>query len=112
MTSRPERRSKRRRPPRNSRLKSAALTARLLDLSDEGLAIESRCALRVGACYPFSLRGDPTDGGPFQGRVLWCRLHRTEPGENGDIHAIYRAGIQRLRPGEAGEVAEGGTEGS
>jgi PilZ domain len=106
MASRSDRRSKRRRPPRNSRLKSAALSVRLLDLSDQGMAIETRSALRIGACYPFSLRGDPTDGGPFRGRVLWCRVHRLEPAENGDIHTIYRAGVQRLRPEEESEVAE------
>jgi hypothetical protein len=98
-----ERRRTRRRAPGYSRLKSAALPVDLLNLSDGGLAVESREALRIGACYPFTLTGDPVEGGLFRGRVLWCRLARTEKGDDGDVHAVYRAGIRRVRDEEERE---------
>jgi len=91
-----ERRRTRRRPAGYARVKSAAQPVDLLNVSDGGLAVESREALRIGACYPFILTGDPVDGGPFRGRVLWCRLARTERDGDGDVHPVYHAGIRRV----------------
>jgi PilZ domain len=92
---RQDRRRSRRRSAPESRLKSSVLEVRLLNLSPGGLAVESREALRIGGQYRFLLIGEPGPAEPFEGRVLWCRLHRTQKLDDGDIQAVFRAGIER-----------------
>lgn len=76
------------------RLRTPTLEVTVLNRSRHGLAIESRQALRVGAAYRFVTHSEasPTR---FEGRVLWCRLERLEPAGDGEVEAVFRAGVRR-----------------
>ena len=76
------------------RLRCATVELELLDLSAEGLAVESHESLRVGARYRFTLEMEGATES-FVGAVLWCRMVATRPGAGGDVLPVYRAGIAR-----------------
>ena len=69
-----------------------SLDARILNMSLTGMAIETTTSLRMGS--PYWLRVD--DGEiqlRFKANVMWCKLVRSERDANGDVRAIYHAGI-------------------
>jgi PilZ domain len=67
--------------------------ARVVNLSIDGMAIETETPLEVGRTYSLVLaRGEHSLR--IEGRVVWCSLVRTQRGESDEIHAIYRAGIR------------------
>ena len=79
----------------NTEMRDHSLSARVIDLSRLGFAIESHAALRPGGCYYFTLTiGEHVEA--VEARVLWCRLLRTERLPNGDVRPTFRAGIERL----------------
>lgn len=90
-----ERRASPRRAGSEGDIRSPTLGVRILNLSAAGLAIETDCALRVGGRYRFTL-ATAGDEARIDGKVLWCRLSGTRRLANGDVHPVYRAGIERL----------------
>ena len=64
----------------------------LRDLNSEGMSIETRHPLRVGASYPFKIRRRRQTV-PIDGVVKWCKLLRMIDIGGGDLQALYRAGI-------------------
>lgn len=76
----------------NFRVTSSVVDIVLRDLNSEGMSIESRRQLRVGATYPFRIH----EGGAsvaLDGVVKWCRLRRMIDIGGGESQALYRAGI-------------------
>ena len=64
----------------------------LRDLNSEGMSIETRQPLRVGASYPFRIRKGHRSV-LIDGKVMWCKLaHMIDIG-GGESQALYRAGI-------------------
>ena len=68
------------------------LTARLLNLSTDGAAIETSDPPRIGTEVVCELESDQTSA-VVPGEVRWCRLGRTASDESGDVVPVYRAGI-------------------
>ena len=74
------------------RATSSVVDVVLRDLNSEGMSVESRRQLRVGASYPFRIH----EGGAsvaLHGVVKWCRLRRMIDIGGGESQALYRAGI-------------------
>lgn len=66
--------------------------AKVVNLSLDGLALETASPLKVGWEYSLSLH----DGGEriaISGKVVWCNLVATRPQRGGDVAPVYRAGI-------------------
>ncbi len=102
---REERRAERRFPIANTEIRNHAASGQVLDLSRDGMAIESHQAVRPGRRYTFTLTiGDHVE--TLAARVLWCRLQTTRRLPNGDVLPVYRAGIERLRPHAPNGAAE------
>ena len=71
---------------------SSVLEMVLRDLNSEGMSIETRQPLRVGASYPFRIRRGHRSV-LIDGKVMWCKLaHMIDIG-GGESQALYRAGI-------------------
>lgn len=66
--------------------------ARVINLSIDGLALETGSPLKVGRDYSLKL-GPADDSLPLLGRVVWCSLVRTEKTAAGEVTPIYRAGL-------------------
>ena len=89
----PERRESRRYPAGRVGFRSPQIEASLVDLSREGLAIESLEHPPIGGTLEFALvqgrvRADA------EGRVCWCNLKRTYRTVEGDVVPVYRAGLR------------------
>ena len=66
---------------------------RIIDLSVEGVGIETQTSLTVGRRY--SLKVEREDQRlDLSGQVAWCRLTGTRRNPAGDVVPIYRAGIR------------------
>lgn len=85
-----ERRSKQRHDAEQLEVSSPTVHGQVLNLSMDGLAIETATALRPGKRLSFKIDGE---GSTVTGRVKWSRLSTLRPGKGGDREAIYRAGI-------------------
>jgi hypothetical protein len=67
--------------------------AQVLDLSVDGLALETDAWLQVGQMY--TLRVDAGEERlDVAGQVSWCRLVAMAPGQGGERRPRYRAGLQ------------------
>lgn len=68
-------------------------TCRVLNLSDEGLAIETAVALAPGRTYAVHIehRGRRIS---LSGTVAWCRLRGTSRNEKGETVPTYLAGVE------------------
>lgn len=81
--------------------------ARVIDMSLNGMSIETGNPLKVGRDYSLSL---DRDGQPItlSGKVVWCTLVRTTRDERGDVLPIYRAGIhfEDVITGKAGRLLD------
>ncbi len=66
--------------------------ARVVNLSVDGMSIETLSPLKVGRKYSLKLNQEDHVL-PVVGKVVWCTLVRTRRGRAGDIVPIYRAGI-------------------
>lgn len=93
-----ERRSKRHHPKEPIEVSSPTLRGQVLNLSLEGLAIETAKALHPGKQVSLKIDGE---GSVVTGLVRWSRLQRICTRPDGDSETIYRAGI-RLDRGLAG----------
>lgn len=79
--------------------------ARVLNLSLDGMSLETNNPLKIGREY--SLRLD--EGAhqmPLRGTVVWCTLVKTARDENGDVQPVFRAGIHfaDIMSGKANEL--------
>ena len=72
---------------------SPRLSARLINLSTTGVAIETSETPRIGSELLCELETDQTLA-LIPGRVRWCRFGGTTSDEAGDIVPVYRAGIE------------------
>ena len=79
--------------------------ARILNLSLDGMALETSDYLQVGRSYTLKLRHEDEEL-TLRGRVVWCRMVGTAPSESGDAAPVYSAGLQfeDLLSGAAREV--------
>ena len=79
--------------------------ARILNLSLDGMALETSDYLQVGRVYALKLTQDD-DEVALRGRVVWCRMVGTTRLENGETTPLYRAGLkfENLLSGTAREV--------
>ena len=88
-----ERRGEQRYPAANVGFRSPQIEANLIDLSRDGLSIESLEHPPIGGTLAFTLeRGKARV--EVDGEVCWCSLRRTYRTVGGDIVAVYRAGIR------------------
>jgi len=71
-----------------------SMDAKILNLSVDGMALETHSWLSVGRKYSFKLRRDSADAIPLAGEVVWCNLVRTSRDERGETLPVYRAGIR------------------
>jgi hypothetical protein len=71
---------------------SSVIEMVLRDLNSEGMSIETRQQLRVGASYPFRIRRGKRSV-LIDGNVIWCKLARMIDIGGGESQALYRAGI-------------------
>ena len=70
----------------------SSIDARVVNVSLDGIAVETHHYLQVGREYSLELhRGD--DALSLQGKVVWCSLVRTTKEEQEEILPVYRAGI-------------------
>lgn len=76
---------------------SSVIDLVLRDLSAEGMSIETRRPMRVGASYPFKIR-EGTQVVEVVGVVKWCKLRRMIDLGGGESQAIFRAGIAFSKP--------------
>lgn len=88
-----ERRVQRRYPAPRVSFRSPQIQATLVDLSRDGLAIESLEHPPIGGTLIFALEQGPSRV-DADGEVCWCNLKRTYRTAQGDVVAVYRAGIR------------------
>lgn len=72
---------------------SPPLSARLVNLSAIGAAIETSQPPRIGSELLCELETEQTVA-MIPGEVRWCRLGGTKTDEKGDVVPVYRAGIE------------------
>jgi hypothetical protein len=66
--------------------------ARVINLSLDGMSIETPNPLKVGREYSLKL-DEPGHLLPMRGVVVWCSLVKTTRSPRGDVEPVYRAGI-------------------
>ena len=88
-----ERREAPRYPAGRIGFRSPQIQATLVDLSSEGLAIESLEHPPIGSSLEFALEQGRVRA-EADGRVCWCNLKRTYRTIEGDVVAVYRAGLR------------------
>ncbi|MGB6367454.1 MAG: hypothetical protein WBG93_11560 [Thermoanaerobaculia bacterium] len=71
----------------------ATSDAKIVDISVDGLSIETTRSLRVGLQIPLSI-GWRRRAMPLQGEVIWCALVGTWRNELSDVLPVYRAGVR------------------
>jgi hypothetical protein len=98
-----ERRTKRRLSTEELQVSSPTLQGQVLNLSMDGLAIQTATALRPGKKVSLKIDGE---GSTVTGRVKWSKLRTLRQGANGDSEAIYHAGIA-IESEPEGESREG-----
>lgn len=79
--------------------------ARVLNLSLDGMSLETNSPLKIGREY--SLRLDEgSHHMPLKGTVVWCTLVKTARDERGDVQPIFRAGVHfaDIMSGKANEL--------
>ena len=64
-----------------------------INVSLGGVAIETEKYLRVGHCYPLRFKR-PIGEVSVRAKVVWSRLIRTLANGHGEVHAVYRSGLQ------------------
>ena len=67
--------------------------ARIVDISLDGLGVETNSYLQIGRRYALKLQAG-SHVLPLQARVVWCTLKRTTKSESGEVLPVYRAGIR------------------
>lgn len=78
-------------------IQNGLLVGRVINMSLGGLALESTTGLRIGSRHAFRIAlGTKTF--KVDGDVRWCRLTRTVGKGNGEVVAIFNAGLAFNRP--------------
>ena len=85
-----DRRTERRHATEPIEVYSATLHGQVLNLSKDGLAIETATPVRPGKELSLKIDGE---GSIVTGVVRWARLQRLHCAQGGDSEAIYHAGI-------------------
>lgn len=67
--------------------------AKVVNLSLNGLAVETSSYLQVGRDYSLRLQ-HPKHPMRVHGEVVWCTLVRTRRDQRGDVVPVYRAGLR------------------
>lgn len=100
-----ERRSKRRHPTGPIEVSSPTVRGQVLNLSMDGMAIESLSAIKPGKKISLKVDGE---GSVVTGSVRWSKLKAIRSKPDGGSETIYHAGIQLERPrSESGDEAAG-----
>lgn len=86
-----ERRSRERHAAEAIEVSSPTLRGQVLNLSMDGLAIETATPLRPGRKVSLKVDGE---GSVVLGSVRWSKLKTIHRTEKGDSQAVYHAGIQ------------------
>ena len=89
----PERRDSPRYPAGRTGFRSSQIQASLVDLSTNGLAIESLEHPPIGGTLVFALEQGRARA-DADAEVCWCKLKRTYRTAAGDVVAVYRAGLR------------------
>ena len=89
----PERRDSPRYPAGRIGFRSHQIQASLVDLSSDGLAIESLEHPPIGGTLVFALEQGKARV-DADARVCWCNLKRTYRTADGDVVPVYRAGLR------------------
>lgn len=78
-------------------------SARVLNLSLDGMSLETNNPLKIGQEYSLILDEDEM---PLKGTVVWCTLVRTTRNAKGDVQPIFRAGVHfaDIMSGKANEL--------
>ncbi len=71
----------------------ASADARIVDVSPEGLAIETNRSLRVGRSVPLAVNRKSRVL-PVMAKVIWCSLVGTWRSESREVLPVYRAGVR------------------
>jgi Tfp pilus assembly protein PilZ len=66
---------------------------KILNLSLDGMALETSDYLQLGRSYTLKLVRDDEEL-VLQGRVVWCRMVGTARKEGGDVGPVYSAGVE------------------
>jgi c-di-GMP-binding flagellar brake protein YcgR len=79
--------------------------AKILNLSLDGMALETSDYLQVGRSYSLKLKQQDEELS-LTGNVAWCRMVGTARAANGDMTAVYSAGLEfeNLLSGKAREL--------
>jgi len=85
-----ERRTRKRHATEPIEVSSLTFQGQVLNLSMDGLAIETATALPPGKQLSLKIDGE---GSTVTGRVKWSRLSALRRSEEGGAEPIYRAGI-------------------
>ena len=93
-----ERRTGKRHATEPIEVSSPTVQGQVLNLSMDGLAIETATALSPGKTLSLKIDGE---GSTIKGRVKWSKLSALRRGDGGDAKAIYHAGIAILGKGDA-----------
>jgi hypothetical protein len=70
----------------------ASTSARVVDISLKGMAVETPIQLKIGRTYQFQL-GQGEDQVNVAGRVRWSQLRGTRRTAKGDVESVYQSGI-------------------
>jgi Tfp pilus assembly protein PilZ len=81
-------------------------SAKILNMSLTGMAIESSANMRVGRSYRLRLTHGEVAGPDLSGTVVWCHLKTARPVDTGGTTPVYEAGMQFdcMLTGTAGEL--------
>ncbi len=102
-----ERRRAARYPVRDVRGKLVlTASAKILNMSLTGMAVESNANLRIGRSYMLRLTHGDAAGPELSGNVVWCHLKAARPVDTGDTAPVYEAGLQfdHMLTGTANEL--------
>jgi len=105
LTQRPVSKTRRRRRLKvfDVRASSAELEFVLLDLNTAGVRIETTEPVRTGSTLTFRFERNGATA-TIEGRVMWCRLHRTLRTGPDESRSFYRAGFSFAAANNASEL--------
>ena len=70
----------------------AATEMKVVDISISGISLKANSRLDIGVEYPLKLEGKTAVS--LRGTVVWCSLNETRKRSDGEMMAIYSAGLK------------------